>query len=102
MNKLIVIIQVLLNKLSAAYTEIFALKDLCESYESHIDFLEKMEKLNKKQIADLERLVRASEYSNTCYIKSIRNDIEEINNLKEENKKLKEQLKLSTNNMTQR
>lgn len=97
MNKFIIIIQALLNKLSVAYKEIFDLKDLCDSYKSHIDFLEKAEKLNKKQIADLERLVRASEYSNECYIKSIRNDIKEINNLKEENDRLKEQLKLSTN-----
>lgn len=96
MDKLIVIIQTLLNKLSAAYKEIFALKDLCASYESHIDFLEKMEKLNKKQIADLERLVRASEYSNECHIKSIRNDIEEINKLKEENSLLKQKVEKET------
>ena len=92
MNKFIIIIQALLNKLSAAYKEIFALKDLCESYESHIDFLEKMEKLDKKQIANLERLNRASEYSNKYYIKSIRNDIEEINSLKRENEQLKQKI----------
>jgi len=92
MNKLIVIIQVLLNKLSAAYKEIFSLRDLCEAYESHIKFIEKMSKLDKEEISNLKRSNKAAEYSIECHVKSIQNDIKEINKLKEENRLLKQKV----------
>ena len=92
MEKLFVIIQLLLNKLSAAYKKIFDLKDLVEAQEQLLQWNETTEKDLRKRISDERK--RCETYELT--ITGLRNDRdalrESVSGLKEKIKAQKKEI----------